>query len=176
MVRESLVLLHTSIDEVRLVKNPSAVASMEAGEQVRGRGLKRPNRSISNPPLVDHGDVDVGNLPLQAQSSRSTSTASVSDDAQSAAAARETSNNRPSNLDPSPSATAPTDEHRGAHQQDEEDEHSVHTPLHESQSEHETLEIEAAMRFHHNRRVLLSRLEETVPHGRLCMVCVFDGV
>jgi hypothetical protein len=46
-------------------------------------------------------------------------------------------------------------------------------PLHERETEHEKLEMEAALRYRHNRRVLLARLEDTMPSGRLYMVRTF---
>ncbi|GKY99470.1 hypothetical protein MPSEU_000901300 [Mayamaea pseudoterrestris] len=177
-MRESLVVLHTSIDRVSLMKE-GRIKNMEAGEQSK-RGVKRPNSiaSIINeqPVVADDTDIDKsgviedGSLTQQAQSTHSSSTNTISDDAQSASAARDELEDRSLGGSPGHHLATTTCDGSNAMSQDELDEYSSHMPLHRSGSEHEALELEAALRFHHNRRVLLSRLDDTVTTGRLCMI------
>jgi hypothetical protein len=168
MARESLIILRTSTDEVfGFGKGSRTNNSMETGEQTR-KGLKRP-KCTDNPQNGQENEDSRAAALERDQSPERTRTCQSAELTMAIDQKQPTTNNQadaallPKDKEAEESTSQNVDD-------DDDDEKHTHVPLHSSESEHETLEMVAALRYHHNRRVLLSRLEDTVPAGRLYSV------
>jgi hypothetical protein len=172
----SLVILCAPAEDVTFRPNNSGLA-MRAVDHIDDNSHvlenKNNHHSSTNGAICNEDKKERGDAQIMSLRPPSTSTATISDDAQSVTAVRDPI---PKKLRMGKRRIDGCVQEDASNESDEADEKQPHAPLHQQETEHEQLAMEAALRFHHNRRVLLARLDESALRGRLCVVRTYNSL